>query len=409
MFLPYKICFFFFFLGSPEGKLPYLIQWNIFFLLMLFLVFLLSVCEYKRVQSSHSSLRPSSWVLLLKVPGTNIRCFPPADDCRFVTSTQRALFLLLGGFFSLSEAGVRGLCLPGVNLCPSDLHHLWVPGWAPPSLRSRHATLWWLAYTPPLWLWFAGGASSLSAFLPSFILLGFVVGWAGAFPFLLVCRGAVAGFFLLRWGWSGVIPRADLHHQGGRLEKTPSGLGVVWVEPLWFPISGCDAFLTPDPVWRDGVWISQHGLLFKLPGTDVWFEREGRPGRTSFARFSGLISLSSFVFGAASVGGGLARFLPLLRTATFGDPRAAAPSAAWRGFHGSDGDVFLGLSLRGSLRFIHLPGTHFRHVIEAPASLWANGWLAATHLFKNKPKHNQWANHSLHLSQPEGKLGGKRL
>lgn len=187
----------------------------------------LSVCEYKRIQSSHQSSCPLCRVLILKVPGAYINHLCPADDSRFVTHTQRALFLLLWRFFSLSKAGECGLHLPGENIPPPDLHHLWVSGRAPPPLRNLPAALRRLANASPLRRRLAGGAPPFSAFLPSFLLLGFVVGRAGAFPFLLVCGGAVAGLFLLRGRWAGVIPRADLYHQGGRLQKASRGLGVV--------------------------------------------------------------------------------------------------------------------------------------------------------------------------------------
>lgn len=319
----------------------------------------------------------------MKVPGANI-----SHACRFVTSTQRALFLLLWWFFSLSKAGVWGLGLPGENLRSPDLHHLWVSGGAPPPLRNRPTALRRLANAPPLWWRLAGGAPPLSALLPPFLLLGFVVGRAGAFPFLLVCGGAVAGLLLLGWRWAGVIPRADLHHQGGRLQKAPRGLGVVWVEPLGFPISGRDAFLAPDPLWGDGIWISsQHGLLIKFPGTDVWLKGERWPGWPRFPCFSAFLPFSPFIFGAASVGRGLPCFLPLLGPATFGDSRAtAAASSAGGGFSRSNGNMFLGLCFRGSLRFFQLPGTNLGHVVEVPTGLGANGWLAATYLLKSSNK-----------------------
>ncbi len=304
----------------------------------------LPVGEYKKIQSSHQSSCSLPGVLLRKVPRANISC-----DCRFVTSTQRALFLLLGGFFSLSKAGVWGITLARQNFRPPDFHHLWVSGGAPPPLRNWPAALRRLADASPLRRWLAGGAPPFSAFLPPFLLLGFVVGRAGAFSFLLVCGGAVAGLLLLGWGWAGVIPWADFYHQRRRLQKAPCGLGVVWVEPLWFPISGRDTFLTPDPVWGNWLQISsQHGLFIELPRTNVWLERERWPGRPSFPRFPAFIPFSSFIFGAASVGRGLPCFRPLLGPATFGDSRATAASPAGGGF--CNGNMFLGLCFRGSLR-----------------------------------------------------------
>lgn len=348
----------------------------------------LSVCEYKKntIVTPVQSSCPLPRVLPRKVPGANIRHL-----CRFVTSTQT---LLLWWFFSLSKAGVWGLRLPGVHLRPPDLHHLWVPGGAPPPLRNRPAALRRLADAPPLRRRLAGGAPPLSAFLPRFLLLAFVVGRAGAFPFLLVCGGAVAQLLLLRWRWAGVIPRADLHHQGGGLQEASCGLGVVWVEPLWFPISRRDAFLTPDPVWGDGIWISsQHGLLIEFPGTDVWFKRERWPGWPSFPYFPAFLPFSAFIFGAPSVGRRLPWFLPLLGPTAFADSRAAAASPACGGFSRSNGNVFLGLCLSGSLSFFHLPGTNLRHVVEVPAGLGANGWLAATDLLKSSNKiSTQWVN-----------------
>lgn len=347
----------------------------------------LSVCEYKNIQSPHQSSCSLPRVLLLKVPGANIRHFRPADERGFVTTTQGALFLLLWGFFSLSKAGEWGLGLPGENLRPPDLHHLWVSGGAPPPLRNQPGALRRLANAPPLRWRLARRAPPFSAFLPAFLLLGFVVGRAGAFPFLLVCGGATAGLLLLRWRWATIIPRADLYHQGRRLQKAPRGLGVVWVEPLGFPISGCDAFLTPDPVWGEGIWISsQHGLLIEFPGTDVWFKRERWPGWPRFPCFPAFLPFSSFIFGAASIGRGLPYFLPLLGPATFGNSRAAAASPACGGFSRSDGNMFLGLCFRRSLRFFQLPGTNLWHVVEVPTSLRANGRLAATYLLKSSNK-----------------------
>ena len=336
------------------------------------------LCEYKKkVPSSHRSSCPPPGVLLLEVPGANI-----CRDRRFVTGTQWAPLLLLWWFFSLSKAGVWGLAPPPV------LHGLWVSGGAPPALRNRPAALRRLAGPPPLRLRLAGGAPPLPAFLPCFLPLGLVVGWAGAFPFLLVRGGAVACLLLLlRWGRATVIPRADLYHQGGRLQKAPRGLGVVRVEPLGFAVSWRDAFLTPDPVWGDGIWISrQHGLLVKLPGADVRLERERWPGWPRFPRFPSVLPLSSFIFGASSVGGRLACFLPLVGAAPFADSRAAAASAAAGGFSRSDGNMLLGLSFRRSLRFFQLPGTNLGHIVEVPAGFGANGRLASAYLFKSSGK-----------------------
>lgn len=353
-------------LGSPREKLSHQLQCSVFINV--------SSVNTKKVQSSHQSSCPLPRVLLLEFPGANI-----CRDRRFVTRTHRAPLLLLWWFFSLSKAGVRGLAPPPV------LHGLWVSGGAPPALRNRPAALRRLAGPPPLRLWLAGGAPPLSAFLPCFLPLGLVVGWAGAFPFLLVRGGAVACLLLLRWRWAIVIPRADLYHQRGRLQKAPRGLGVVWVEPLGFAVSWRDAFLTPDPVWGDGIGISrQHGLLIKLPGADVRLERERWPGWPRFPRFLSVLPLSSFIFGASSVGRRLACSLPLLGAAPFADSRAAAAASPAAGsFSRSDGNMFLGLSLRRSLRFFQLPGTNLGHIVEVPAGFGANGRLASTYLFKS--------------------------
>lgn len=137
------------------------------------------------------------------------------------------------------------------------------------------------------------------------------------------------------------------------------------MERLGFAIGGRDTLLTPDPVWGDGIGIStQHGLLVKLPGTDVWFKREGRPWRPRFP----LLPVS-FVSGAPPAGRGRACFLPHLGPVAFGDPRAAAPSPAAAGFPGSNGDVFLRPDFGGSLRFLQVPGTNLRHIVEVPARL----------------------------------------
>lgn len=356
---------------------------------------MLSVCEYKiKIQSSHQSSRPFPRVLLLKVPGANI-----SHDCRFVTTTQRALFLLLRCFFGLSKVGVWGFGFSGENLCPPDLHHLWVSGGAPPPLRNRPAALRRLANASSLRWRLAGGASPFSAFLPPFLLLGFVVGRAGAFPFLLVCGWAVAGLLLLRRRWAGVIPWADLYHQWGRLQKAPCGLWMIWVEPLGFTISGRDAFLTPDPVWGNGICISsQHGLLIEFPGTDIWFKRERWPGWSRFPCFPTFLPFSSFIFGAASVRRRLSCFLPLLGPAPFGDSRAAAASPASGSFSRSNGNMFLGLRFRGSLWFFQLPGTNLGHIVEVPTSLGANGWLAATYLLKSSNENKHPVNWLLYLS-----------
>lgn len=346
----------------------------------------LSVCDYKiKIQSSHQSSQRLPGVLRMKVPGANV-----SHNCRFVTSAQRALFLLLRCFFGLSKVGVWGFTFSGKNLCLPDLHHLRVSGGAPPPLRNQPTALRRLANASSLRWHLAGWAPPFSAFLPSFLLLSFVVGRARAFPFPFMCGWAVASLLLLRRRRAGVIPWADLYHQWGGLQKAPCGLWMVWMEPLGFTISGCDAFLAPDPVWGNGICISsQHGLLIEFPGTDVRLKREGWPWWATFPPFPTFLPFSSFVFGAPSVWRGLSCFLPLLGTATFGDSRTTAASPASGGFTRSNGNMFLGLCLRGSLWVIQLPGTNLRHIIEVPSGLRANGWLAATHLWKssNENKH----------------------
>lgn len=350
----------------------------------------LSVCDYKiNIQSSHQSSQRLPGVLRMKVPGANV-----SRNCRFVTTTQRTLFLLLRCFFGLSKVGMWGLSFSGKNLCLPDLHHLWVSCGAPPPLGNQPTALRRLANASSLRWHLAGWAPPFSAFLPSFLLLSFVVGRAGAFPFLFVCGWAVASLLLLRRRRAGVIPWADLYHQWRRLQKAPRGLWMVWMEPLGFSISGCDAFLTSDPVWGNGICISpQHGLLIEFPGTDIRLKRERWPGWATFPCFPTFLPFSCFVFGAASVRGGLSCFLPLLGTAPFGDSRATAASPAGGGFTRSNGNMFLGLCLRGSLWFIHLPGTNLGHIVEVPSGLRANGWLAATHLWQSSNE-----NHQIHLN-----------
>lgn len=168
----------------------------------------LSVCDQEiKIQSWHRWLRPLPGVWLLKVPGANV-----SHDSGFVTTTQRALFLLLGCFFGLIKVCVQRLAFSGETLRPPDLGHLWVSGGAPPPLGNRPAALRRLAHASSLRVRLAGGAPPFPAFLPPLLPLGFVVGRAGAFPLLLVRARAAAALLLLGGRRARVIPRADLDH-----------------------------------------------------------------------------------------------------------------------------------------------------------------------------------------------------
>lgn len=313
---------------------------------------------------------------LLEVPGTHV-----GREGGPLTAAVAALPPLLRGFFAGTEVCVRPLGLPAQTLRPPGLRLLGVPAGAAAPLGRRPAALRRLADPPPLRVRLTGGAPPLPALVPPLLPLGLVIGRAGAFPLLLVRAGAVARLLLLGRRRAGVVPRADLHHERRRLQEAAGGLGVVRVQPLGLPIGGRHALLAPDPVGGDVVGVvAQHGLVVELPGTHVGLERQRRARRPGLPGVPPLLPLPAFVLGAPPVGGRVSRFRPLLGPVPFSRAAAAAAPPARDGFTGSDGNVFLGLDLRGSLGLLHFPEADLGHVVQVPAALRANGRLAAAHL-----------------------------